>query len=225
MRFADRQCGQIGNAAVFPAYRQRVAIQALAMAGRAGLQFVFFIIRQIFPGIFFTTLFFVEAAEFDAGAEAGVAPAMLGVIGEQTWIRFRETRAAGRAGTLGGKVLLLQFAGLQWICRVQIENDAHGAVAGFQRTVQGLLQTGLGGRGNDEIGHRQLDRMFLVAIQSGPGFDRNEVTVNTQVGIAFAFGPFSQIGIVTFASGDQWCQDADVPALAATHDAGKNLFL
>ena len=79
---------------------QRDRVEALAVAGwgRARLAF-----EPVVPPDFLAGLFLVEAFDRQAGAVAGLAPAVLGVVREQARIEFREARAAGRAGALGGE--------------------------------------------------------------------------------------------------------------------------
>src|SRR5690349_15672159 len=79
------------------------------MAGRAGL--VHF--QPLDPGIEHVVLGAgaralgvpADVLEFQAGADAGRAPAMARVVGKETRVEFREAASAGRARALGGKRL------------------------------------------------------------------------------------------------------------------------
>src|SRR5690606_25137254 len=95
--------GQLGNRAFTPDKGPGDGVKAFAMATGAGNCIAF--VPGV-PGGFFAGLLGVEACQWQACAEAAVAPAMLGVVAEHARIRLGETCAATRAGALDRKMPL-----------------------------------------------------------------------------------------------------------------------
>ena len=104
-RVGHRLLRQLGDRTIAKLHRERGAVQALAVARVAGdgLAFV--------PGVppdFFAALLGVEAGELQSGAETGLAPAVLAVVGEEARVRLGKALPARRAGALGREALLRQ---------------------------------------------------------------------------------------------------------------------
>ena len=100
----DGQVREIGDVQVAEAHVQRDLVEPLAVAGLAGVRLAF---GRVAPRALFAALFLVEAFELEAGAEAALAPAVLGVEREQARIELGEAGAAGRAGALDAEHLHL----------------------------------------------------------------------------------------------------------------------
>lgn len=220
MGVGDGQRRQLGDRAVAPAHRQRDAVQALAMAYRAGPGFAF--VPGV-PGGFLAGLFGVEALQLQAGAEAAAAPAVLGVVREQARIGLGEADAARRAGALDREVLLLQIAIQACAQPVQRVHHAQHALPMLQGLPHGIAQRRFVAGVDHHIGHRQFDGVFLIAVQARPGADRDEGAVDAQMGVALAACPFGQVGVVALARRHQRRQHADVLALVFAQQARHDL--
>jgi len=101
---ATRERRDVGDRAVLEATASAVGLSRFA--SHAGQGFVD--LQPFEPGVEhvtglgFLALFVpVETGEFEAGAEAALAPAVLGVVGEQARIELGETAAAAAACTFG----------------------------------------------------------------------------------------------------------------------------
>ena len=95
-----RRPGQRGYGALAEAHAQGGGIQppALATGARLRLARIPLVPPQLFPA-----LLGIEAVHLDPGAKAALAPAVLGVEGEQARVELAEAPAAGGAGALGGE--------------------------------------------------------------------------------------------------------------------------
>ena len=189
------------------------------MATRAVVRFA---VVPVVPDSFLAGLLSVEPLQLQTGPEAGRAPAVFGVVGKHARIGLGKAGAAGRAGALDGKILLRERGSQIGTDAFQRPDDAHHALAVFQRGSHRLAQRGLVARADGEVGHGQLDRVLLEAVEPGPGRGRNKSTVHAQVGMTLARCPFSEIRVVAFARGHQRREDADmvagVLAQQARHD-------
>ena len=199
------------------------------MAGVAGLRLAFV------PGIppdLFAGLLRVEARELDAGAEAGVAPAMFRIEREEPRVEFGIAGAAGRTGPFGGEDLHVQFrvrAGRVAIrdrrnqpvergeitCSTPLPNSSVAAIA---------ARSSASRSGTDhEVGDRQFDRVFLEPVQAWPALGAHEGPVDAQMGVALALGPLGQIGVVALARHDERGEQADMFAAIVAKDAREDL--
>ena len=82
--------------------KSNAAIESLAVARGADVLFAF--VPRV-PPYLVARLFLVEAAQFQAGAEAGLTPPVLGIEREQPRVELREAPIAHRASALGGENL------------------------------------------------------------------------------------------------------------------------
>ncbi len=153
-----RQTGEIGDGPVAEPNRQCLGIEAPAITAGAQWRFA---LPPIRPPDFLATLLLVEAGELEAGAIAGLAPAVLGVVGEQARVQLLETASATGTGAVGGKGGFT--AG---------RDDRNHTVAERQRAVQQIAQGGFVFRRHGDAADRQFDVVFPVAVQARPGFGR-----------------------------------------------------
>ena len=91
------------------------------------------------------------------------------------------------------------------------------AVAVLERGCQRAAQPGLVLRRDDEVRHRQLDRVFLEALDARELRGRQEHAVDPQVRVAACRGPLGKVGVDALAIDDQRRQHADVFALRLAH--------
>src|SRR5690606_41951062 len=94
-RIRHRQGRQFGNGAPAPAEGARYGIKAIAVTAAARFRGAFI------PGIprgLFTRLLGIKAGKLKSGSKTGGAPAMLGVVREDAWIRLGKTGAAAGPG-------------------------------------------------------------------------------------------------------------------------------
>ena len=111
----DRHGNQLCNGALVPAHRQCFGVQALAIAGGAGVRDAIvagLVVNPVVeaPVFLFTAdvLIFAIAGDLDAGAKAAHAPAVARVEGKQSRVEFCKAPGAGRAGALGREHLQRQ---------------------------------------------------------------------------------------------------------------------
>src|SRR5579863_5201418 len=91
----DGFAGERGDRALAEAHIERGRIEPLTLAVRAALRLVRV---PLVPPQLLAALLGIESGHLHARAVAALAPAVLGVEGEQTRVQFREALAAGRAG-------------------------------------------------------------------------------------------------------------------------------
>ena len=204
-------------------------VEPLAVTGRAGFGAAFV---PVVPPDLLAGLFGIEALQFFAGAKAAATPAVARVVGEQSRIEFGEAAAATGAGAADREHLLLQChldalcclgCRLARLCqRLQRRQHMQHAFAQIQCQTQRLAQRRLVLRRDLDIGHRQLDAVFLEAIQTRPLRRRHEGAIDAQKVVAACFGPFRQIGVVALAPAHQRCQQSDALAAIVAQDARQN---
>src|SRR5690606_30807230 len=136
---------------------------------------------------------------------------------------FGKAGSARRAGTLYREVLLLQFAVQHFVQAVDRPYGAHDALSVLQRRPDGLAQPGFVVGVHYQVGHRQFDGVFLVAVQARPGAYRYKRPVYPQMGVALGARPFGKVGVITLARGDQGRQQADMLALVLAQQARHDL--
>ena len=133
------------------------------------------------------------ARQLHAGAHAVGAPAVLAVVGEQARVELGIAGAAHRAGAPGREHLRPCRCG-----RCAPQPGQHRAVAGRPaaparaarpcrapaRAPELLAQQRLVGRRHVEVAHRQLDRVFLEAVDAREAGGRQEIAVHPQVRVA-----------------------------------------
>ena len=163
----------------------------------------------------------IKTRERNTGAIAGLAPAMPGVEGKQARIEFGKAACARGAGALGGEESLQEIhfylggfaggmrlfvGGSQFVQRREHQHHALAEVqCGGERAAQGFFLF----RRNDEVGHRQVNAVFLEAVQARPVIRGQEFAIHAQMRMAFAQRPFCKVGIETFAVHDQWREQSD----------------
>ena len=176
------QRGDLGDAGPVELHVARLQVQPRAVAGRAGLVhhvFHFRLGEGLLAALVVVGLHRVVeglallARELHAGAHALRAPAVLAVVGEQARVQLRVAGAAHRAGAPGGEHLHLadvavraqpgQHRALQ---AVQRRQHMQHALAVLQRQRELLAQQALVGGRHVEVAHRQLDRVFLEAVDA-----------------------------------------------------------
>ncbi len=94
----------------------------------------------------------------------------------------------------------------------------------FQCLPNSLTQRQLFFRIDDQVGHRQLNRVLFIAVEAGPRRYGDEFSVDAKVGVAFALRPFCQVGVITLACRYQRCQQANVLPFVVANKLGGNLF-
>ena len=144
---------------------------------------------------------------------------MLAVVAEHARVELGVAGAAGRAGALGREHLHLADP-----CRrrggfhrrgkpVQRRQQVHDALAEFERLRQQRTQLGLVVGADDDVAHRQLERVLLETVEPRPGVERQEFAVDAQVRVAARLGPLGEVGVDALAIHDQRREQADVLAL------------
>ena len=139
---------------------------------------------------------------------------MLGVEGEQARIELGETGAAGRAGALDGEHLHLGLLR----GRVEIEH-VHQALAQIQRLDDIALQRVGVVLLHVDLRHRQLDGVFLEAVEARPLVGGEHFAVDAQMFVAARVGPLGEFGVVTLARHHQRRQQQDAAALVLFQQA------
>src|SRR5207245_8036773 len=104
---AHGQRGELGDRAPLVMHRKRIAVEALAVAARAGLvhlQPFYPRVEHVVLGAGLRALLVpFHAVELETGAVALGAPAVLGVEREKPRVELGETAPAGRASALRGE--------------------------------------------------------------------------------------------------------------------------
>ncbi len=197
----------LGDVAFPEVDRQRLRLEPAPGAGPADTGFVVLLFLQ--PDGFLAALLGVETGQDHAGAVAGRAPAVLGVVGEQARIQFREAAPAARAGTLGGEDGL---AG--------VGQELHGAVAIGQRVPDQPVQRGLVARRNVNGAHGQVNVVLLVAGEARPVGRGLVLAVHAQVLEALLAGPGGQVRVVALARHHHGRQQRGLLPSRIAQDAG-----
>ena len=141
-------------------------VQPLAVAGRAGFRFVRL---PLVPGRLLARLFGIEARQLQTRAHAFRTPAMFRVEREQPRIEFGEAGTAARAGALGRIHLDRRDRGIRLTEAVERRQQMQHALAVFERLAHRIAQRLLVALADHEIADRQLDGVFLEAVQTWPG--------------------------------------------------------
>ena len=220
MRFRDWHGCELGNRAVAPAHCPCDGVQPCTMTAVARMGFPF--VPSI-PGSFFACLLLVESLQLQAGAKAAGAPAVFGVVGKHARVWLGKAGAAAWAGALDRKVLLLERSRGILDEPIQRQDNAHDPLAMFQCAAHGIAKRCLVIHVNCQVCNRQLDGVFFVPIQPGPGRDGDEGPIHTQVRMPLRGGPFGQVGVVALAVGHERCQHANVLACMLTQDSRHDL--
>ena len=154
--------------------------------------------------------------QLHARAHTVGAPAVLAVVGEQARVELRVARAAHRAGAQRGKGQQLANARRRRAClhgcaqAVQVAQHMDHALAVLQGARQRIAQQGLVLGLDVQAQDRQLDGVFLEAVDAREAGGRQEVAVHAQVGVAARAGPIGQLRVDALAVHDQRRQQADV---------------
>ena len=222
LHLRDREGGDVGNRAAAEAHRERNGIQPLAPARRAGLGCI---LVPFVPPNLFAGLLVVKAGESQTRAAATLAPAVTGVVGEETGIELRKARPAGGAGALhrehrflhrGERGVALRHRALQ---PLQRRNQVHDALAVPDGTRERRAQLVLVVGCRAHVRHRQLDGVLAEAVEARPGGGGDEHTVHPQVRVALAARPFGEIGVVALAVHDKRREQPDAIAAVVAQDA------
>ena len=220
----------VGNADALKAHGARRGVQARALAAGAGVAGevadVGFGKGLLAPVLVLGLDRIVEHLALLLGqrqsrADAVRAPAVLAVVAKEAWVEFDVGSGAHRAGAPGRKHLhaanvggggaLLHGRGQ----RADVAEHVYHALAMRQRLRQGLAQRRLLRRLHVQAGHRQLDAVFLEAVQARELLGGQKVAVDAQVRVAAPPGPFRQVGVDALARAHQGREQADVLAAKA----------
>ena len=166
--------------------------------------------------------------QLDTSAHALRAPAVLAVVGKQARVQLGVAGAAHRAGAPARERVQLanacgglagQHRGLQ---TAQIAQHMQHALAvgerGGQRLAQLRLVLGL----HRQAEHRQLDGVFLEAVDAREAGGRQKVAVHPQMGEATWPRPVGQLGVDALAVHHQRREQADVLAAKGFEQLGGN---
>ena len=162
--------------------------------------------------------------EPDTGAHAIRAPAVLAVVGEQARVELGVAGGADRAGALGGEHLhpadaRRGRAGFHGRVQAgQVAQHVHHALAVLQRTRQRFAQLHLVAGRDGQAHHRQLDGMFLEAVDAREARGGQKLAVHPQVGEAARARPVGQLGVDALAAHHQRRQEADGLAAVALQE-------
>ena len=91
-----------------------------------------------------------------------------------------------------------------------------------QRCGQGDAQLRLRLRQHIEARNRQLNRVFLEAVDAGKAGRRQKIAVNAQMGVPAWPGPVCQLGVDALAVHHQRCQQPDMLAAKILHQLRRN---
>jgi len=231
-----REAGHVSDGQPGKAHRPGLGVEAGAVAGGTGL-----VVAQVVQFGFGKALFAaflvvvahrivqhpaLFAGQGQAGAHAVGAPAVFAVVREQARVQLGVAGGANGAGAGGRKHRHLAHAG----CRAACHHGWHQAVERVQHMHQPLAQRqGLGQLGaqpsfvfGDEhaVGQRQLDGVFLEAVNARKAVGGQEFAIDPQVCVAAQTRPVGQLGIDPFAVDHQRHQQANVLAPELLHQAG-----
>ena len=166
----------------------------------------------------------LRARQLHTGAHAVGAPAVLAVVGEQARVGLGVAGGAHRAGALGGKHFdLADVDGGQAVFhRMAQAGDVvqhmHHALAVLERARQRFAQLRLVAGADGQAHHRQLDGVFLEAVDARKAGGRQELAIHAQVGKATRARPVGQLGVDALARHHQRRQKADGLAAKARED-------
>src|SRR5438034_613642 len=225
------QRGELGDRALLVAHRERLAVEALAVASRAGLVDL----QPFDPGVEHVVLGAgvrallvpFHAVELEAGAVALGAPAMLGVEGEKPRIELGEAAPAGGAGALCGEGALREVQlharrpGFRRSFGEAVEScdHVHHALAEFESLAKRPADFGFVVCGDAQVGDRQLERVLLKARQPRPLVGRQELAVHAQESVAAGSSPLGEVGVIALPVDDQRREQADALPLVFAQEA------
>ena len=232
--FHDRQGGNLGDAGRVELHVARLQVQPAAMAGGTSL------VRDTFhlglaEGLLAALGGVVVAdgvvehlallsRQGHAGPDAVRAPAVLAVVGEQARVELGVAGAANRAGAshrehldLADVMVLVEAGEKGSLQAIERRQNVQHPFAVLQRLRQLRAQQALVGGCHVEVAHRQLDGVFLEAVEAGKAGRRQEVAIHPQVGIAPGSRPVGQLGVDALAVDHQRRQQADMLSLVARH--------
>ena len=191
---------------------ERNQIESLTVTVRANDQFFGHGFGRQFTGVLVDSKRILEGLE--AVAHAGRAPAVLGVVGEQARVKFREALLAVRAvgGRREGAFFALLF-------------DIQNSFAEVQRDSDELFDLSFVLRRDLHRAGRQINVVFCETRQGREAECRDFFPVHNQVLIAFVSCPNRQVLVEAFTVFDQGCEEGNFLTLISLHDRGKNLIL
>jgi len=139
---------------------------------------------------------------------------VLGVVGEQARVKFREALLAVRAvgGRREGAFFALLF-------------DIQNSFAEVQRDSDELFDLSFVLRRDLHRAGRQINVVFCETRQGREAECRDFFPVHNQVLIAFVSCPNRQVLVEAFTVFDQGCEEGNFLTLISLHDRGKNLIL
>ena len=170
------------------------------------------------------------AAELQAGADAGAAPAVLRVVAEHARVELGIARAAGRAGAPGREHLdradlARRRAGEHRAVQAgERRQQVQHALADVERLVEQGAQRALVGAVDDHVADRQLEGVLLEAVEPRPGVDLDELAVDAQVAVAAPLGPLGEVGVDALARHHQRREHADMLAGVVAQDLRGDLL-
>ncbi len=86
------------------------------------------------------------------------------------------------------------------------------ALAIVERARQRCAQLAFCGGGHPYVADRQLDRVLTEAVETRPAPRRQSLSIDAQLGVALASGPFREIGVVALTRDHQRREQLDVPS-------------
>ena len=105
---------------------------------------------------------------------------------------------------------------------VERRDDGDDPMPEVERLLQSPAQQRLVARADDEVRHRQLDRVLAEAVQPRPAGGRQPLAVDAQLGVALVVGPLGQIRVQTLAVDHQRREQADVLAAVVAQELRGN---
>ena len=166
----------------------------------------------VIPPDFLAGLFGIKAAHQEPRAVAALAPAVLGVIGEQPRVELGEAAAAARAGALRGK------GGGFRAALIAGGDDLQHTLAEEERAVNQHPHFLLTLWRHRDFTHGQFDVVFSEARQPRPVIRWRHAAVHTQKLEAFGERPLGEIGVIALARGHQRRQHQNSLAPMFAHD-------
>ncbi len=145
----DSLSREIRDRAVAKAHIERDRAEPLACAGTAGSRIV---LVPFVPPDLLAALLRIETCHFHAGAVTALAPAVLRVEGEQSWIQLGEAAAAGRARPFRRQH---RHAVRFW------SENMDDALPEIERPCQCCMQCRIRSCSDLDLGDGQLDRVLL----------------------------------------------------------------
>ena len=205
-----RSCSQLVDAKVAEAHGAGHRVEAGAVAGRTTF------VRELFGLAEHERVRVVHlAAGLLAGAVARGAPAVLGVVREQAWIRLGKAGPAGRARAPGRKGDRL---------RTEPSDRQHleDALAVLEGECQLRPQLRFVRRPDRHHADREFDVVFLVAVDARPLARRQILAVHPQLLEALAACPLGKLGIEALAVDHLRRQQLDRLAVEVGLDLGRD---